>query len=307
VLVGITHPQSFSYSDFSMPFLIPSWIGVAALAVIFSANSLVGDRRRGFLELVLLTPLEPRQVIDGTFLAVWQHWRRAFWLPVCLGLLFLLLTSLSPRSLALSLITATLFCTLLLFHGIACSLTARTVPAALVAAFLFPLLVNLGVVCLMPMFENGAGPALWFLLVPCLLGSWFWMRRRPSVAGVACFFMAMHLAIAQLAVFWTWNGWHDGMHREYPIAAMHPAFLTITSLERPGQWLDGHQNAVAILICYWTALVVNILWARLWLIRHFDWLVERTGARAPAGPRLFQYGKLTRKPGAGRLSKVAKV
>jgi ABC-type transport system involved in multi-copper enzyme maturation permease subunit len=297
VLVALVDPRSFRHSELSMTFLVPGWIGVAALAVIFSANSLVGDRRRGFLELVLLTPLTPRQVIDGTFLAVWQHWRRAFWLPCLLGLLLLLFTPLTPAGLFFSVTTATLFCTLLLFHGIACSLTARTVPAALVAAFLFPLLVNVGVVFLMPMFEQGAGPVLWFLMVPFLVGSWFWMRRRPSLAGVACYFMAVHLVIAQLAVFWTWSGWHTRSRSEYPIAAMHPAFLTVTTLARPNEWLDSHPDAVAILLCYWTALVVNILWARGWLIRNFEWLVERTGAPAAApGRSRSHHGHLTEKP-----------
>jgi ABC-type transport system involved in multi-copper enzyme maturation permease subunit len=280
VLVACVEPHAFSDAEFPMPFLIPTWIGVAGLAVIFSANSLVGDRRRGFLELVLLTPLEPRQIIDGTFLAVWQHWRRVFWLPWGLSLLFFLLPHVSGPGLLYSLITATLFCTLLLVHGIACSLTARTVAGALVAAFLFPLLVNLGIVFLMPLFEQWSGPALWFLMVPFLVGSWLWMRGRPSVGGVACYFMAMHLVIAQLAVFWTWNGLDSRNHFEYPIAAMHPAFLTMTTLERPQQWLDGHQHPMAILVCYWMALIVNIVWARWWLIRNFEWLVERTGGQA---------------------------
>ena len=91
--------------------------------------------------------------------------------------------------------------------------------------------------------------------------------------------MAAHLTIAGIATCWTWEGWGRHNHQEFPIAAMHPAFLTITTLERPERWFDGYSRGFWILPCYWTALVINIIWARWWLIRNFEWLVERTGAR----------------------------
>ena len=37
-----------------------------------------------------------------------------------------------------------------------------------------------------------------------------------------------------------------------------------------------------MLACYWSALVVNFVWARSWTIRNFERLVERTGMQSQA-------------------------
>jgi ABC-type transport system involved in multi-copper enzyme maturation permease subunit len=272
--------------ELSLSFLAPTWIGIAALAVILAGSSLVGDRRKGFLDLVLVTPLSARDIIDGTIAAVWTHWRRLYWLAWFLAAIFVIALALLGRpfllAVMLSLFTATLFCLLVIVYGVAFALCARTLPGALVPAFIFPLLVNAGIPFLIPIFRSKSGAALWVVTAIALLVSWYWVRRRTSVASVACYFMAAHLTLVSLASFWTsgeiWPPW-GGIGEEYPIAAMHPGHLTIATLEREQNDWFRHGNRTfpwqAIYGCYCTALVVNIVWARWWLIRNFEQLVDR--------------------------------
>ena len=60
---------------------------------------------------------------------------------------------------------------------------------------------------------------------------------------------------------------------------MHPGHLAFAPLDgRGGSWYHGLQDReLTMLACYWSALVVNFVWARSWAIRNCDRLVERTG------------------------------
>jgi hypothetical protein len=261
-------------SGCSIAFAIPTWIGIALLVVVVAGASLVGERRRGFLELMLVTPLTGEQVVDGTALAVWEHLRRVYWLPWVLGGFFVLTGASLPHGVAGSLLTATLFGVLMVYHGIACSLAARSLAGALVSTLLLPLVAIPGLFFLVGMFRHGSGPLLWFGCLFLWPACYFWTRRRLTPASVGCFLTVTHLVFAALASFWT-----IGNREEYPVAAMHPAFITIITLDkRPHQWFEG-LSAWWVLQCYWAALVVNIVWLRWWTIRHFDRMTERTPPR----------------------------
>ena len=256
-------------------FIAPAWLAVAALLTIIAGTTLVGDRRRGFLDLALMTPLTPREVIDGTLLSVWEHVRRIYWLPCLLGLFFALTGSVTVPGLCCSIITATLFGALLSVHGTACSLTAKTLPGALVPTFLFPVLVIVGIVFLIALFQHASGPVLWFLSAVFLILTWWWVRRRTTAAVVGSYFMAVHLALACLATCWAVAIGRE----EYPILIMNPAVMTIQPLDGEPwnwfQWLVSRTTWQYPLVCYWICLIVNFVWARRWLIQKFDRLVER--------------------------------
>jgi ABC-type transport system involved in multi-copper enzyme maturation permease subunit len=277
LLMLAVSPRDLRDRGAAIGFISPAWLMVAALVTIMAGTSLVGDRRRGFLDLVLMTPLTPRDVIDGTLLSVWEHVRRIYWLPCLLGLFFALTGSCTLLGACCSIITATLFGALLTVHGTACSLTAKTLPGALVPTFLFPLLVNIGIVFLIPIFRSASGPVLWLLSAIFLVATLFSLRRRTSAAVVGAYFMAVHLALACVATFWAL----DSFGEEYPILIMNPAALTIVPLdgEPSTRWFPrlAWQHPLA---CYWACLVVNFIWARRWLIRNFERLVERP--RRPA-------------------------
>jgi ABC-type transport system involved in multi-copper enzyme maturation permease subunit len=266
--------------EIAMAFLAPTWIGVAAFAALVSAAGLVGDRRRGFLDLVLMTPLQPREIVDGAMLAVWEHMQRAYWLAWALGFVFCLLGGTSALGAMCSIMTATLFCAVfcavLVLFGVICSLTAKTMPGALLPTFIFPLVVNLGTVFLIGPFRQGTGPALWAMTGLGFAVCWIWIRRSVTAGSVGAFLICIHLALVELATFWTWSGVH-GRHPEYPIAAMHPGHLAIAVLENRGrEWFSyADLRWYRLLPAYWTALVVNFVVMRWWAVRHFERLADR--------------------------------
>jgi hypothetical protein len=98
-------------------FLVPLWIGVLLLTAMLAATSLVGDRRRGLLDLVLLTPLKPKRILDGTLFALWEHLRSSFFLVWLIAFYFSLakLPGLVPC--LCSALTASLLCALVLLYG----------------------------------------------------------------------------------------------------------------------------------------------------------------------------------------------
>jgi ABC-type transport system involved in multi-copper enzyme maturation permease subunit len=276
LLMLLFDPRELRSGEAGIVFLAPSWLALAALTAIFAGSSFVGDRRRGFLDLVLMTPLTPREIIDGTLLSIWQHVRRLYWLPLVFGLFFCLTGSCTLVGLLCSIITATLFCILLTVHGTACSLTAKTLPGALVLTFVFPLLLNLGMPCLIAIFRHGSGPVLWCLSALFFSATWLWLRRGTSAASVGCYFMAVHLAMACLVSCWTVSH-----HEEYPIALIHPAYMSVRTLDgEPHSWFPD-LGWVFPPACYGICLTVNIIWARRWLIRNFARLVERTDRPTP--------------------------
>src|SRR5262249_38862815 len=147
--------------EMAASFVAPAWIALMLLTTLIAGSSIVGDRRRGFFELVLVTPMEQRAIVDGTWLAVWEHIRRLYWLPCALCIVFCFLRATTVFGVLCSVFTATLFLALLMLHGIACSLAARTLAGALVAAFLLPLTAILGTGLLIRMVGQDHGPVLW--------------------------------------------------------------------------------------------------------------------------------------------------
>src|SRR5262249_37549162 len=202
------------------------------------------------------------EIRDVSLRSVWQRVRRSYWLPCLLGLFFSMPGSCTWIGALCSIVTATLFGALLAVHGTACSLTAKTLPGALVPTFLFPLLVNIGIVFLIPIFWHGAGLVLWCLSALFLIVTWLRVRRRTSAAVVGCYFMAVHLVLACLATCWTLTA----DPRAYPIEVINPAAMTIVPLDgEPVTWFDHGLSSGSLRfsahLCYWFCLIVNFIWA----------------------------------------------
>lgn len=271
----------------SMAFLSCTWIAITLLTAVVAGTSLVGDRRRGFLELVLVTPLSGKAIVNGTFLSIWEHLRRIYWLPWVLCGLFILTGASVIHGVLCSLITATLYLALLILNGIACSLTAKTMPGALVATLIFPLVTLAGTPLLIGLFEDDHGPVLWVFCFVFLCASWWWwVYRRVSPGSVACFLTAVHLAMVALATCWTYNGRDD----ELPITAMHAGCITISMLDDHLHNSFRHfgYNWILPVFAYWIALVINLLWMWWWIISNFDRLAGRIVHR--------EYAVIAKKP-----------
>jgi len=278
VLMAILEPRELKHDETTIAFLAPTYGVFAALTAIFAGSCFVGDRRRGILELIITSALTPREIVDGTFMAIWQHLRRLYWLILVMAVIFGVMTTTRPYGMVMSVITATLYCTLLTFHGMACSLVARTTPTALVMTFAFPLFFIVGVPFGAIALREAHGPALW-ILSPCLLlVTWVLVTvRKPNAVTVGMFFMAFHLCLMSVLTCWTYTGKTWDAH---PMQDFHSAFLSLIALDNSfeNEFRD-HVKWFLVYPIYWFGLVLNVLWARWWLIRNFDRLVGRIRQR----------------------------
>jgi ABC-type transport system involved in multi-copper enzyme maturation permease subunit len=271
LLFAIAEPRDLFDEEGAMAFMGFTWAAVALLALVVSASGLVGDRRRGMLELMLAAPIEPREFVDGSLRAVWEHIRRIYCLPLVLTAIFVVGDPPIIGSLC-SLVTATLFLAVLLMMGTLCSLTARSAATALAMTIILPIVMLIGILLLTATAEEAAGPTIWVASGLFLAATRYWTRRSVSTVAVGCHFIAVHLAINAVASCWT----YDAQHEEFPMAAMHPGFLAIVTLDQHAS-REFHRYApwFVVVPCYWAALVANLVWARRWMIRHFDRLVGR--------------------------------
>jgi ABC-type transport system involved in multi-copper enzyme maturation permease subunit len=279
LLVGALSARELKDEAATMTFGALGWLAVAALTAVFAGSSIVGDRRRGFFDQVLVTPLSSREIIDGTLLAVWQHVRRLYWLPVVFVLCLSAIGDSTMLGALFSIATITLNLMVLAIYGVGCSLAARTFASALVATFIMPLVVNVGIVFLIPLFREAAGPVLWIMTMLFFAGSLALVQARKNVATVSLFLIMLHLAILELATFWTWTG---GMRfLPYPIIAMNAGYLSMTVLDHrdPSRWLEGGVSTLLLFPCYWLALLTTFLVMRWWLIANFETLVDRAQRR----------------------------
>jgi ABC-type transport system involved in multi-copper enzyme maturation permease subunit len=280
-------------------FLGSTWLAVGALTAILAASSPVAERRSGFLDLILLTLLTPAEIVDGAALVLWQHLRRLYYVLLAFGLVFTLTGSPDLESFLYSAITATFFCVLLFYQGLACSLTARSQTSALIPTIALPLTVIVG----LPLLGNlpwkyfdtvlGAG------IILSAVASAMWVRWRPTPSAIGCHFVAMHLVFTALAIFCVWHTWRPPV-AESVFQIMNPLRLIVDPIRRPpGYWVANQLYPGEMCLAYGFALAVNIAWARNWLVRHFNLLVgrvsDRTTLRSHTGgsaPRIPFPGKV---------------
>jgi hypothetical protein len=274
ILLFASNRQLLSNQDGALLFISPIFIGLLILIVLVAASSIVGDRRRGFFELVLITPVTTREIVDGTLLAIWHHLRPAVVLLVVLSAVFMFAGASHWLGVIVGLISSLLFATLLACVGLGCSLAARTYIGALVPTFIYGVIIGLGLFFLVGFLEEASGPALWILAIGLLLlgGLGVYTRTNPALVGL--FFLGSYLAIMSLATCWTWSP--HTRNEEFPVACVMPLYMSLRPLEGPpNSWFVGLFPILAVYGFYWAGLVINILFVRWWLITNFDRLVGR--------------------------------
>jgi ABC-type transport system involved in multi-copper enzyme maturation permease subunit len=277
----------------ALMFLGPLWTGVLILTTVLAATSLVGDRRRGFLDLVLITSLRSRAIVDGTLFALWEHLRRSFFLVWFMALCFGLAELPGLHESFCSAVTATLFCGLLLLYGTVFSLVARTTTLALLAAFLVPALSNLGMLVALPLVGGYAGSILLPVSGAALAAGWFAVRRHQTLATVSWYLLALHLFLVELAAAWVRAVLASGSAYSHVILA--PAELILDPWRGTG-WrsLADSFHWQAVYLSYWAVLVVNFVWVRHWAIKNFNDLAGRTRQRVAASRSLLPAGSFLR-------------
>lgn len=254
--------------------LVPVWLTLAFFVTIVSASSLVSDRRHGFFELLLVTDLEPREIIDGTLAAVWEHTRVLVFVACAItGVMVAAEVILWYDALA-SLAAAACFGVFLAMLGVSCALVAPNTMVSLAATIALPLLMCVGVPLLGSLEQMGSY-LLWFWAFAMLLTGLAWISQSLSAFSIACLFIAVQLALVSLAVCWTID-YQDG---SWAVAHTSPAIIVMVNVEQRNYGYRSSVPTAAATVCYCTALLIAFAWARWWTIRNFNKLVGRTLAR----------------------------
>jgi ABC-type transport system involved in multi-copper enzyme maturation permease subunit len=281
-LLAATSPQDLIHEEASMSFHAFAWFGFMLMIGLLAGHSIIGDRRRGFFDLVLVTTMTPREIIGGTSLAVWRHVARGYRLLIALGLFFSIIGASYFSGVLASLTTGTLVICLMVLHGIACSLSAKTIPGALIGTFLFPLIILFGTAMVAGMAWKYHGPVIWISCAVLLPLLWITSALRPNVIIVALFLIIFHISLTALFSCWTYYENRDS-DSEYPMSAMHAGYFLISALEHNQYSWRERQERIwpQTIVLYWAAVVINIFWLKWWLARNFDRLCGRKMPRKP--------------------------
>lgn len=272
LLIGVADPDSLDEEQVLIPIVAFTWIAIWLLAAVVSAGAIVGDRRRGFLDELLATPLDAREIVDGTLLAIWDHMKRLALIPLGLTVLFVFTRGSHPVLAFFSPITGTICGTTLVFLAVLCSMSARHVAISLAPVLVFAGLMNVGIVVSAVFFDRAAGPVTWLAVAVLLPFSWHRARQSRSPAVLAVFFASSHLAIVLFATCWTASESGD----QYPLCAVHPGYITAASMAlRPRDPFRHDAWGFWIPVCFWTAQIVHLVWMRWFMIAHFDRLTDR--------------------------------
>ena len=276
--------DGFSNPKMLIIFLPLIWSVVAVFTTIVGSISVVGDRRRGFVDLLLATPLSNGEIVNGIFLSTWAHITTIALLPLALSILFLMTGAGNSYNLGPSLAIAYLFSVAAIFQGNACSLCARSYAGALAPACLFVIITTVGTFLLIPVFQRHAPAALWLCCGGGLFISSYWVRRQMTSASVGCYFLFVYESLVTAATCWV--GWQETVTAinmndiaAIKVAATVPSFLAFTILTENRTPVDFVLHGEWIRPCHLLATLVFCLWARWWLTAHFDALAGRTSAR----------------------------
>jgi hypothetical protein len=253
---------------YTMPSLAAVWSILLLMTAVQAACCIIGDKRRGFFDLVLATPLSGRTIVNGVFCAIWEHIRWFFIVPMCLTLLFGLSGYPSFIGAINMALVGTLLCILLMTVGLSFSLAARTRAGALTAMAAFVVVIEFVVPALQAAFRSKVLVAGMAILGT--IGGLIWYRIRPGLSSMCLVFSAVHslflvLVLVQ-AYFWTSNG-----ETVLPPATGPFEILILPVTAKITVWGP-------LELLYTLALIASVLFGRWWIIHRFDQLAERIPA-----------------------------
>ncbi|HQR06111.1 MAG TPA: hypothetical protein PLN21_04770 [Gemmatales bacterium] len=266
----------FKHRESVMIFMSFIWLGLAIIASLVGGVSIINDRRKGFFEFVLVTPMEPWEVIQGAFLASWRHIKKTYLLIIVMMLFFLAMGTASIIGTVISVVIGTLLIMLAVLHGIACSLAARGIAGALLASFTFPIIVVIVTPMLSSMFRQDGIAILWVVCLILLPLSWLFFRWKKNAFTVTFLLTVFHLSLALL--FTCWVVGHDD--RELPLMGIHPAVHIMMPLV---EFQYSPQERYGIIwstlqVIYATMIMLNLIWMFWWVCRHYEVLSGRKEA-----------------------------
>lgn len=303
------------YRDFDPPpresalvFLVPTWIVIWLLTAIVAGSSLVGDRRRGFLDQVLVTPIDAGEIVRGTWLAVFEHLKIAYALPAIVSLLYVLVFGLPLVPAVFSWVLGVAFGAVIVALGTTCSLVARQTGQAVVPALALPVALVIGWPVLTTMIiEWNLDDALTWYMLCCaavvVLATLSWVLLQVQAtsfrAGLLSIGLFQLFLVATTPLVLTleepyYARYHSGFQVEEILIASNPVGVIIGVLEelpthrhRQG-YTEEHLEIATILIwCvpFLASAALHVVWAYLWTRHNFDLLTERT-LREPERPSM---------------------
>ncbi len=263
----------FKHREAVVAFMMWIWLGLVIIASLIAGISIINDRRKGFFEFVLVTPLEPWEVIQGTSLACWRHIKKLYLLVIITMVFFTVIGASSITGAITSVVMGTLAIMLGVLHGIACSLAARSVAGALISSFTFPLVVLILSPMLSGMFRQ-SGPGIFWTVCALLLPlSWLFFRWKKNAFTVTFFLSMFHLTLASLFTCWV----AVGNDHDLPLMSVHPGIHVMLPLIEdrygPAERYGGLWSTVQVL--YATMLMLNMVWLFWWICRHYEVLSGR--------------------------------
>lgn len=283
-LLAALDSSSFRHREAAIVFMVWIWLGLSILASLLSGLCIVNDRRRGFFEFVLVTPMTPYEVIKGTYLAVWRHIKKTYILILAMMAFFIVTGSVSfDRALA-SIIIGTLFVMVMVLVGIACSLTAKSVAGGLIASFAFPIMMVIFVPMFGGLFRESMVIFLWtvcIIMTPISFLLTYWRKNPMTVLMLLLF---VHLSL--VCLFTSWVAFFRS--NEYPIMAIHPGYLTLEVLEDRRSYGGGSMDVemwTIAKVAYCLALIINLVWLFFWICRNYEVLSGRREQGVRRGKR----------------------
>ncbi len=276
-------------------FLIPIWIVVWLLTAIVAGSSLVGDRRRGFLDQVLVTPIGAGEVVLGTWLAVFEHLKVAYALPAVVALAYVLLFGLPLITALLTWVLGIAFGAVLVALGTTCSLVARQTGQALVPTLALPIVLAIGwpmIVTEDMLWNRGDAESWYFLCCAGVLGtavmSWALVAVRPTPLRVGVmlisFYQVLLLALSPGALILldgfarSWRTWTDVLSAASNcVGVLVSAVIDSTDTHHGiDARIEANLRALIWSGPFLAAAAGYLAWTYFWTTRNFDRLTERT-------------------------------
>lgn len=269
--------------------IVPAWALAALLATVIAGSSLAGDRQRRFLESVVLTPLEPREIVDGTLLATWLHVRWAVALGWALTGALAILGVMPPEAALVSASTGTLCVGVLAVHGVAASLVGRTSAEAIALAAVLTAIGAAAVPIFLWSIQWSPAVAVAALASVGLPTAILALIRTPAAAAFSGLSIGLLLLLSYVCLTAGQSLMHAPIDGEF--AAIDPSFWIVQSLEHfdwgvPRDWSSYfwpyQRNLIRLdqrppypMACVvWAGLAAHAILIRSWTVRQFDWLVR---------------------------------
>jgi ABC-type transport system involved in multi-copper enzyme maturation permease subunit len=178
-------------------FVLVAWMFVLPSTAFIAVTNPLFTRRPGFFDELLVTTLEPREILQGTVFVSWPVLVRLFAVPWAFSALWL---AGNPFGLLFGTLVGTLYAFCLIAAGNLASLADQRPVRRLGAALLFPS-IFLGAPWMFSPFADLSWRAWLAVAAGVAALTWWRTRRSISAPALGCHFVAVHFLLLSILVF----------------------------------------------------------------------------------------------------------